>query len=576
MKVSINWLKELVDIKDIKEVIRLLPLRTIALREVTDNYFELDMKGYNRADLLSLRGVAREIAAITNSKIKYDADLPAPDYHLPEAVEIAQVEDYKFCPTYCLAKVEELKVSPSKPEVIKKLNDCGIRSINNLADVTNLMMLEFGQPMHAFDGDKVKGQISVRSAKKGEKLLTLDGKIRELNVEDLVIADESGPIGLAGVMGGKETEVTDSTKTILLEAAIFDPITTRKTAQRHHLPSEASKRFQHGLSKLNLLQALTQALWIYEEMGGKVITLSLEDVKDFSDQEKVIMLTLEKVNSLMGIDISAKDVEKYLTILGFHLRGVGSNSWEVEVPSWRLDIDIEVDLIEEIARMYGYEKIPAKELESEVPEKIDQSLPDFLYNLKKSLADIGLTEVQTYSFFSTQTLQSLGFNESNREKALKVVNPISSETEYLRTFIWPNLIEVVAKNIRAGFKQSLPSGEGKNIAIFELGKIYQPGPKESYRLAIALMNDTDNPIEELLVILNEVRDLLRMQVTPGSMMKELETLFHPKRYANIEANQKVIGGLAEVHPRFLNQFGIDKRVAILEISIESIIESLHE
>ncbi len=566
MKVSIQWLKELVEVKDIEEVTRLLPLRTIAVKEATGDYIELDMKGYNRADLLSMRGVAREVAAITDSELKFEEKqgFIFSDKEIPEIA--LKVEDVNLCPFYSLNRIENLSVKPSNPEWVKKLADCGIRSINNVADLTNLIMLEFGQPMHAFDADKVQGTISVRLARIGEKLLTLDGKLRELNLRDLVIADDNGPIGLAGVMGGKDTEVTDTTKTILLEAAIFDPITIRKTAQRLHLPSEASKRFQHGLTKSGLFQALDEAIRTYTEHGGKMA--GFQTVGEKNDPTKTITLTKEKINSLIGVDIPKEEVEEYLRKLGFALASQGDSlhEWEVSVPYWRLDIEIEVDLVEEIARMYGYEKIPSKKLEGEVPEKIDQKLTDFIYDLKKALSNEGLTEVQTYSFFSTKVLNNIGWAPDFLSKLVRVSNPMSAETEYLRFVLWQNLLEVISKNMRAGFK---------DIAIFEIGKMYAPGPKEGYDLSIALMNGSDNPIEELNVILNKVKDLLRMQVSnklrDSSATPQNDNFFHPNRFATIRSKEKVIGSLAEVHPRIVNKFGIDKRVAILEINIEDLI-----
>ena len=560
MKVSISWLKELVDLKvSIEDLITLLPMRTIGLKDVTDDFIELDMKGYNRADLLSMRGVAREVAAITGSNVKFideDNNLT----HVQKNVRQAkvQVENPNLCPVYCIAKIEGLKSGPSKPDLVKKLADSGMRTANNIADVTNLVMLEFGQPMHSFDADKVADEsLVVRLASQGETLQTLDGKTRKLDATDLLIADPEKPLGIAGVMGGKDSEATETTTTILLEAAIFDPISIRKTVQRHNLYSEASKRFQHGLTKTNLLQALSAAIKMYADLGGKLTAISL--IGNLEDKPKIVTLRHEKVNSLIGIEIPVKQIEQSLQSLGFHLRGVNVNAWEVTVPYFRLDINIEEDLIEEVARIYGYAKIPAKELEGELPEKIDQSLPNYIYDLKKTLADAGLTEVQTYSFVSTKVLQALGANEENLKKAVRIANPISSETEYMRTFIWPNLIEVIEKNMKQGYK---------DIAIFEIGKIYQPGPKEEYRLAIALMNGTDNPIEELISLAG---NLPGCKLEKGGLMKELEILFHPNRYATVKAGNNVIGEVTEVHPRFLNNFGVDKRVAILEISIEDLI-----
>src|SRR3989344_3181337 len=428
--------------------------------------------------------------------------------------------------------------------------------------------------MHAFDANKVRGSARVRVAKSGEEIQTLDGKNRKLATSDLVIADDEKAIGIAGVMGGKDSEISDTTTTILLEAAIFDPASIRKTTQKHNLPSEASKRFQHGLTRKNLLEALNAAIKLYQDLGGKLTALTI--LGETEDQLKKVPLTLEKTNSLIGIELSKAEVEAFLKKLNFEMEEVEEGKWVVTPPYYRLDIEIEEDLIEEIARMYGYEKIPAKELAEELPEKIDQSLFDLIYNTKKSLVDLGLTEIQSYSFYSTKVLGALGFDESNKENIIRVANPISSETEYLREFIWPNLVEVIEKNLKQGYG---------DIAIFEVGKVYLPPstslrgsdsdrgnlPIESYRLAIALMNSSDNPVKELNTIFSLGANLFHppgVQVEKGGLMKELKTLFHPTRFATVKLAGKVIGGLAEVHPRLLNHFGIDKKVAILEISIE--------
>lgn len=564
MKVSISWLKELVDLKvSLKELITLIPMRTIGLKETNENFLELDMKGYNRADLLSMRGVAYEVAAITDSPLEFPTtpqDFVWVGKDLPK-IEVA-VEDENLCPVYCVAKIEGLKVGISNKEWTKKLADCDIRSVNNIADVTNLMMLEYGQPMHAFDSDVVSSEnIIVKLASPGDSLQTLDGKLRKLDKSDLLITDPQKTLGLAGVMGGKDSEVSDATTTILLEAAIFDPVTIRKTATRLGLRSEASKRFEHGLSKMRLLQALDAAIQIYQQLGGKLTAINL--VGNFETTEKKLDLRVSKVNSLLGLNLDEKTIKECLQKLNFTVSASLSDTLEVTVPYFRLDINIEEDLIEEVARIYGYEKIPSNELKGDLPEKLDQTLPNFIYDLKETLANAGLTEVQSYSFFSTKVLQALGFNKENADKAVRVANPISSETEYMRTYIWPNLVEVVGKNMRVGYK---------DIAIFEVGKVYNPVkgelPNESYRLAIALMNGGDNPAAELASLTKVIKNIT---LKTGGMMKELEELFHPNRYANVETNGKPIGGLAEVHPRFLNYFGIEKKVAIFEIAMETLI-----
>ncbi len=426
-------------------------------------------------------------------------------------------------------------------------------------------MLEYGQPLHAFDASCVRDEkIIVRVAKEGEKVTTLDGKGRTLESNDLLITDPQNILGIAGVMGGKDSEVTDSTTTILLEAAIFDPILLRKTATRLGLTSEASKRFYHGLTKSKLFQALNAAIKMYQDLGGKLVGLTIID--NLQETAKKIKLTHEKVNSLVGVDIPAEQIEQYLNKLHFELIKIGGDIWEVTPPYWRLDIEIEEDLIEEVARMYGYEKIPAKPLEGKLPEKIDQSLFDLIYNLKKALVNLGLTEVQTYSYFSSAILNNFALDKNN---LVKVANPISAETEYLREDLWPNLVEVIDKNLRQGYA---------DIAIFEIGKVYSPQktgiPKETYRLSLALMNNTDNPTQELYQIFQG----LPSHISSGRLDQDNsrgeyeQKYFHPKRFAFLEKGGKSIGGIAEVHPKFLDKFGINKRVAMLELGLEFLIK----
>ncbi len=567
MRVSNSWLKELVDLKiSSDELAKLIPLRVQGgIKEVTDEYFELDLKGYNRADLLSLRGVALEVAAITDSKLLFEepeeGKFAWDEIKLPSTP--VSIDDPELATLQCVAKIEGLKVRTSPKEWVKKLADNGMRSVNNIADITNLVMLEYGQPLHSFDASSVKNEtINVRLAKQNEEITTLDGKLRKLESTDIVLADIKEPLDVAGVMGGKDTEIKNSTITILLSASLFNPTMVRKTAGRLGLHSEASKRFQHGLTKKRLLQALDAAIKMYQDLGGKLTGISING--DLKEEPKKVKLTLQKVNSLTGIGLKPEEIENYLKKLGFTLasQGVPLGAWEVTVPYWRLDINLEEDLIEEVARMYGYEKIPAKELTGKNPEKIDQSLFQLISSLKTNLVNSGLHEVQTYSFYSTTTLKSMGWYEDNNLQYLvKVANPISAETEYLRMNLWPNLVEAVDRNIRQGLD---------DIAIFEVGKIFEQGKEESnekYRLAIALMNNTDNPIEELLKIAHKMAKDLGWEIKENELEGIALTLFHPTRHTAIFKNGTQIGGLAEVHPKLLNKFGVEKRVAILEIDL---------
>ncbi len=572
MRVSINWLQELVDLKvPVEELIRLLPLRTIAVKDTTKDYIELDMKGYNRADLLSLRGVAYEIAAITNSQIKFE-DLNISESELPKnsSEKIKPpvktvVENPDDCLLYFLVRIEGLTIEPAPLGWQAKLENSGIRSINNVTDVTNLVMLEYGQPLHAFNSSYVKDQtIIVRSAKAGEKLTTLDQKNRSLEPGDILITDQEKILGLGGIMGGKDSEIPDSGEvTVLLEAAIFNPIQIRKTAARLALQSEASKRFYHGLTKRRLIKALDVALRMYQQLGGQVTTISRTG-KIEDEPLPTIKLSSEKINQLIGIEVTANEVEGYLKKLHFNLEP-NTEGWIVTPPYWRLDISIEEDLIEEIARMYGYEKIPANPLKGELPSKIDQSLFETTSKIKNKLVDLGLTELQTYSFFSTRVLTSLGWDKQPK-LLVKIANPISKETEYLRMNIWPNLVEVIAKN-----------REFEDVGIFEFGKVFNPiagdKPKESYVLSIALSNLTDNPLAELYQIAQKLFEQINPSIKISREKPPVEIpLFHPNRLLPVMLGDKRIGAVGEVHPRILDKFGIQKRVAVLEIDLEELIK----
>lgn len=545
MKLSINWLKELVDLKmPIEELIRLLPLRTIGLKDITKDYIELDMKGYNRADLLSLRGVALEVAAITDSKIKF-AEPNTDEYiwvgqNLPNA-DLRKV--MKVASVYCLAEITGLKVKESPEEWKKKLIESGIRPVNNLADITNLVMIEYGQPMHAFDAQKSQG-IHVDQCYFDQKFTTLDGKERLLQEGDILIWGNSQVIGLGGIIGGKDSEVTDQTTSIHLEAAIFNPIQIRKTATRLGLQSEASKRFYHGLTTKRLFQALDAAIRMYQSLGGTLKSISIIDHKE--KPLPTITLSQDKINSLIGVEISPTQVEQYLNKLQFNLQKEGNN-WQVNPPYYRLDIEIEEDLIEEVARLYGYEKIPAKPLNTNMPTLSPNPIFDLISRLKQALFTLGLTEVQTYSYYSARTIVNYPLSIVN---LIKVANPISSETEYLKSNLWPNLVEVVARNIKQGYK---------DISLFEIGKVYYPQEgkaEEEYHLSIAVSNQTNNPIHKLYQIARNLGlPLAGVKLNPREC-------FHPTRYTD---------SLAEVHKRITDKFGISQRVAVLEIGLTKLL-----
>ncbi|MBI2593279.1 hypothetical protein HYW44_01385, partial [Candidatus Daviesbacteria bacterium] len=367
MKVSISWLKELVEIKKpLKDLMGEINMKTIGTKEVTDKFIELDMKGYNRADLLSMRGVAYEVSSLFGSEVKFEeeSNFVWETRNLPQTP--VEIKEPQLAQIQCVAKIEGLKVQKSSADWIKKITDSGMRPVNNIADVTNLIMLEYGQPLHAFDASTVEDDaINVRRAKEGEEITTLDGKTRKLASSDIVLADTKKALDIAGVMGGKDTEIKDTTSTILLSASLFNPEYVKKTSHKLKLQSEASKRFYHGLTKKRLFQSLNRAILMFEKLGGKLTALTLAG--NFEEEDSEIKLRVEKNNSLIGLDFTPEQIKNLLEKLNFKVTEIKPRVFNVKRPYFRLDVSIEEDLIEEVARLYGYDKIPSKSLPGDTP-----------------------------------------------------------------------------------------------------------------------------------------------------------------------------------------------------------------
>lgn len=565
MKVSISWLKELVKVnKPLKDLIGEINMKTVGTKEVTDKFIELDMKGYNRADLLSLRGVAYEVASLLGSEVKFEeeSNFVWKTRELPQTP--VEIKEEQLAQIQCVAKIEGLQVKKSSADWIKKITESGMRPVNNIADVTNLIMLEYGQPLHAFDALTVKNEtINVRRAKTGEKITTLDGKTRILTSSDIVLADTKRALDIAGVMGGKDTEIKGTTSTILLSASLFNPEYVKKTSHKLRLQSEASKRFYHGLTKKRLLQSFNQAILMFEKLGGKLTALTLTG--NFEDEEDAIKLRVEKTNLLVGLDFTAGQIKNLLERLNFKVSEIKPRVFEVIRPYFRLDVEIEEDLIEEVARLYGYDKIPSKSLPGDTPVVQSQDDFEFVDRLKKTLMHQGLSEIQTYSFYSENVLNSLGFDEVKKNFLVKIANPISKETAYMRMNIWPNLVQSAVFNNKSF----------KDIAIFEIGKTFHLGkeePDEKNALGICLINGDDNPVLELLKIVNQTFESLGMEIkfTASKPLAIAGKLFHPNRFVSLICNGSQIGGISELHPQIADNFGAKEKIAVCEIDLEKL------
>ena len=446
--------------------------------------------------------------------------------------------------------------------------EAGVRPINNIVDVTNYVMLELGQPLHAFDLDKIKGKkIIVRRAKDGEKIVTLDSIERNLNPNNLVIADEKEPIGIAGVMGGFDSEITEETTRVILESANFDSKSVRLTAKEHNLRTEASSRFEKGIDP-NLCEiAAERACQLIEEIGGGKIVKGVIDVYENKRDEEIINLRPNKVNELLGTDLTVEQMVDYLERLGL-TSSVDENRLEVKVPTFRLDLSIEADLIEEIGRIHGFHNISVKPLvgvltRGEKPyEKIVED------RAKSVLQGLGLNEVMTYSFISPKAYDRINIEKNSPlRNYIELINPLGEDYSVMRTTLIPNILDLLTRNYNRGIK---------DCYVYEIGNIFIPKelplkdlPTEKKILAIGMYGNVDfYDIKEVVEILFDRMGIKGLEYVP----EKKDPTFHPNRTANILYNGKNMGILGEIHIDVMEKYDIDTRIYIAHLDFDEIIK----
>jgi phenylalanyl-tRNA synthetase beta chain len=422
----------------------LLPADTILDVEITPN----------RGDLLSHFGLAREIAALTKKKIVGQAHrLPAGGAPAlqKKGVTIGAIRE---CPFFSARKIDNVKVGPSPQWLRAKIESVGIRSINNIVDISNFVMLELGQPTHAFDADKLNGGINVRLARNGEKFPALDGKTYSLKLDNCIVADEKHAVGIGGVMGGEETGVTDSTKNILLEAAYFLPASIRRTARELNLPSDASYRFERGVDPGMILRASARATELIREIADGTPAKKIQTAGKLPANPPDVSLSYEKCDRVVGVAIKPKTVDEILT--GFGLSKSKSANWNI--PSYRRDLQRDVDLIEEVVRAYGADKIPGTDRSRVMPSSAADRSHDVESTLRERLVAHGLSEVRTSKLIPRNA-------PAFTENAIALQNPLSEDHVALRPSLLSGLLGVFERNVRAG---------AERVALFELGRVFVP------------------------------------------------------------------------------------------------------
>lgn len=412
----------------------------------------------NRGDLMSVRGLAWEAAAITGAKFKEaTVKLPTSKASAARSVRV-KIEATKLCPVYTARVIRGLKVKPSPAWLQQRLRAAGIRPINALVDATNYVMLEYGQPLHAFDAAKLRGQtITVRAARAGERLVTLDGVERKLEPSMLVIADTQGPVALAGVMGGAQTEISDKTTDVILESAVFDPVSVRRTSRQLGLVSESSLRFEKGLPLQLPGQASAAAAALMVKLCGGTVARGI--VRTGPQPAKPIAITLspDVVSKLLGMDVPATKAKQLLTRLGFSVRGT-TKQWNVTVPWWRRDVSLPEDVVEEVGRMVGYDQLPEA-----LPQIASVPLPvPSLVQLKDEIRDVlvqlGFTEVMTHAFYG----EAWGATVGGQHYA--IANPLDATQHVLRRSLMPHLREVLERAVDAG----------QDARVFEIARVFLP------------------------------------------------------------------------------------------------------
>ena len=558
-----------------------------------DVTFDLDVTP-NRPDCLSVIGIAREIAALTGgplrlSQIHYEELEDSIDSFA--SVDIAEPD---LCPRYCASLITGIKIAPSPSWLQQRLNSCGMRPINNVVDVTNYVMLEYSQPLHTFDYHKLKGrQIIVRRAGNGETITTIDGTKRALTPDILLIADKEEAVAVAGIMGGLYSEVTDKTDTILLESANFNQAAIRRGCSHLQLQSEASIRFDKGLnSELPLLPVRRATQLLLELAGGKAAK-GIIDVYPGKSEPKLISLTAREMERLSGLKVNIDGILKVLKALGFECQedDLGSQI-SVSVPYWRSDVKCSADLVEEVVRIIGYEKIPITRLGSPLPRQESRlSLPAQQSNLKEKLRNIltgfGFQEILTYSLVSLEKLQKLYPKFELKIPPLKVANPMTREQEYLRTSLRSGLLSTLSHNQK--FEQA-------GIRLFEIGKVFLPQyppviaseakqsqeekelPQEREMLCAVLSGSraelswqADKELLDFFDARGVVENLLNQLELKASFNIGDDEILFPGRGADIVVEDDKVGIVGEVHPRVAQAFELSDTICLIEIDLEKLL-----
>jgi phenylalanyl-tRNA synthetase beta chain len=571
MKTSVNWLKEFVEFDlppdELAHSLTMAGFEVEAIETIDDDViFDIGVTP-NRPDCLSIRGIAREISAILEVPFK---DIPVKINDIKGPGPAVEIENKTLCKRYSSRIISGVKTGSSPDWLKKRLESCGIRSTSSIVDITNLVLLETGQPMHAFDLDKLDGpKIVVKQADGLDRITTLDNEERPISEEMLLIWDAAKPVAIAGIMGGKDTEVSESTVNVLLESAYFNPSSVRSTSKSLNLSTESSYRFERGVDIEAVTPALDRAAQLIEDIAGGKIS-ELTDANPETVKPRKISLSINKIGALIGIDIDESFINKTLMKLGFSPKLTG-DTMEVTIPSFRNDVEMDVDIVEEIARLYGYDKIPSTLPVMNMSAAPEQKIHNLIKTIKNLMVKSGFSEAINFSFLNPDVLDKLSLPDEDRRRNLVYIkNPLRKEESAMRTTLVPALLNNLITNMNRG---------EKDLRLFEISNVFLKSdnnklPDETVQ-AVAVYHkeegaciwktshegfyDLKGVFENMFSAL-KIPDIAYDQDTAAP-----EPYMHPGKSCYITFGGKRIGAIGILHPGIADEFGIDGYTVITEL-----------
>ena len=532
---------------------------------INDALIEFEITS-NRPDCRSIIGIAREAAVTLGKELKYpEIKVQACDEEMSFEIDIQT----DLCKRYCGRVVKDVKVGPSPYWMQRKLIEAGMRPISNIVDITNYVMLELGQPLHAFDLDDIKyNKMTVKMAEEGEKFTTLDGVERTLTSDMLVIGNQDKTLDLAGIMGGENSEIKDTTTSIFIEGASFAKENIRATSKKLGLRTEASSRFEKGID-INLAEeAVNRACQLIEELGCGTVLNGMLDYYPQKEEVQKVTVNPVRINKLLGVNVPMDQFINILESLEFKCNLVSSEVLELEVQTFRLDITEDADILEEIARIYGYDNIPSASLEGNATAGVKTEKQKFIDNVKSNSIACGLNEILTYSFVSPRGVDKINLPaDDEKRNFVKIMNPLGEETSVMRTTLIPNMLDVISTNI---------SHKVEEVSAFECGNTFIPQeglPIETKKYCVGMYGKE----VDFFVLKGVIESVLNNVGLKGYEIEPETTnlTFHPGRCAKIVYNNIYIGTFGELHPDVIENYNLGQRVYVAEINIDTVFENLN-